>query len=96
MYVWLVTVHGASRFLQFHLVIPKQDARNPEIQNARYFFFIKLVCLLWIKFLQVAVETFENAVVDVRVEAWLQGQVDLLLNSGDSTVLNLAKPSQLN
>ena len=45
--------------------------------------------------MQVAVETFENAAVDVRVEAWLQGQVDLLLNSRDSTVLRLAKPSQL-
>ena len=42
-----------------------------------------------------AVETFENAKVDIREEAWLQGQVDLLLNSGDSTVLRLAQLSQL-
>ena len=57
--------------------------------------FIKLVCLLWIIFLQVAVETFENAVVDIREEAWLQGQVDLLLHSRDSTVLRLAQLPQL-
>ena len=40
-----------------------------------------------------AVETFENAVVDVREEAWLQGQVDLLLHSRDSTMLRLAQLS---
>ena len=51
--------------------------------------------LLWVIFIEVAVEAFENGKVDIREVAWLQGQVDLLLHRGDSGVLRLAQLSQL-
>ena len=81
-------------FFIFNRSYPSRMPDTLAVQNVRQEKKITQY-LLWVIFIEVAVEAFENGKVDIREVAWLQSQANLFLNSRDSAVLRLTQLTQL-
>ena len=94
--VWLIIVHASCGLLQLYVGIAKQDTRHPgDEEEGKIHHFRDQFSLLWVIFVYVTVQAFQNPQIDVCKKAWLQGQVDLFLDRGDPTVCRVTQAFQL-